>query len=243
MADSKLTEYEFKTITTVRGLENRSQKKLENEGWELVSTDRKSSLRTEMSFRRLKKKLSTKTIAAIAAGVVVLAAVITLGVVFEDDKQEYEAQPIEVATEPVETLTPESFDSDRDSAATIQSDPTPEVDTDLQADTSGTSVAEAEARWLEIMQVDQPTDLINQDGYDYYAPLHLIHPGWEGSTTSYLRITVQEELDDEFVQRLGINVMNLLGPEYPDMQGVVFSDSAGIDHNFNRHEAPMADLE
>lgn len=243
MAEGNRTEYEFKTITTVRGLENRSQKKLENEGWELVTTDGKDKFRTEMSFRRPKKKLSTKTIAVIAAGVVVLAAVITLGVVFEDEEQGYEAQPTEAATEPVEDSTAESLDSDPDPETTIQSDPTPEVEEDSGDDTSGNSVAEAEARWLEIMQIDQPTDLISQDGYDYHAPLHLIHPGWEGSTTSYLRITVQDELDEEAVQRLGINVMNLLGPEYPDMQGVVFRDSTGIDHNFYRREAPMADLD
>lgn len=243
MADDDRTDYEYKTVNAMRGLENRSQKKLENEGWELVSTVRKDKLRIEMSFRRPKKKLSTKAIVAIAVGAVGLAVVIALGVIFEDDDPSYEAQPTESATEPIETDTPERVETAPSSEASPVSDPTPEASEDSHTEASVGAVADAEARWLEVMQIDQPTDLVNQDGYDYAAPLHLIHPGWEGSTTSYLRIKVQEELDEESVRRLGINIMNLLGPEYPDLQGVVFRDSTGFDHNFYRREAPMANLD
>lgn len=243
MADDALTEYEYKTVKAMRGLENRSQKKFENEGWELVSTDRKDKFRSEMSFRRPKKKLSTKAIVAIAVGAVGLAAVIALGVIFEDDDPDYEAQPTESTTEPIETDTPDPVETEPSSEVSLASDPTPENSEDSHTEASVSAVAEAEARWLEIMQIDQPTDLVNQDGYDYEAPLHAIHPGWEGSTTSYLRIQVQEELDEESVSRLGINIMNLLGPEYPDLQGVVFRDSTGFDHNFYRREAPMANLD
>lgn len=104
-------------------------------------------------------------------------------------------------------------------------------------------VREAEARWLEIMMVTKPSDLIAQAGYDpSYAPLDAIQPGWGGSTDDYLRIRVQEPLDDGQVKRLGINVLNLIGPDFPNITGVIFTDSNGIDHNFFRSEAPGADL-
>jgi hypothetical protein len=92
------------------------------------------------------------------------------------------------------------------------------------------------------MDITKPLDLLTRSGYDpSYAPLHAIQPGWGGSTDDYLRITVQEPLDDEQVQRLGINVLNLIGPDFPNITGVIFTDSNGIDHNFFRSDAPGAD--
>lgn len=104
-------------------------------------------------------------------------------------------------------------------------------------------VAAAEARWLEILGVSEPIELLSQEGYDSsYAPLHAILPGWSGSTDSYVRIRVQQPLNDEEVRRLGINVLNLVGPEFREIQTLVFADSDGLDHNFFRSDAPAAVL-
>lgn len=245
MAENNDVDYEYKTIKALRGLEGRTQTKLENEGWELVTTDRSQKLRTKMTFSRPKKKLSTKAVVSIAAGVVVLAGIITTGIIFGDGDgtQATQTAPSEAHTEAHDVVEPDPVDTSSSSDVILEVDQTPETRQDSQPEISSRSVAEAEARWLEIMQIDQPTDLINQEGFDYETPLHLIHPEWQGSTTGYLRIDVQEELNEESVQRLGINIMNLLGPEYPELQGVIFTDTTGIDHNFYRREAPLANLD
>lgn len=104
-------------------------------------------------------------------------------------------------------------------------------------------VAEAEAAWLAEHGVNSPLDFITMEGYENDAnnPLYAIQTGWSGSTNGYLEIKVQEPLNDESVKRLGINVLNFIGPEFPDIDGIVFTDSNGLDHNFYRHDAPLAD--
>lgn len=108
------------------------------------------------------------------------------------------------------------------------------------AKAQGPTPADAEARWLEMHMIEKPLDFLSQEGYDYYAPLHAIRPGWEGSVNGWLEIKVQERLTKEDVRRLGINVLNFIGPEFRDISGIVFTDSNGIDHNFYRRDAPMA---
>lgn len=105
-------------------------------------------------------------------------------------------------------------------------------------------VAEAEALWLEMHGVSSPLDFISMEGYQNNAnnPLYAIRPGWGGSTSGYLEVQVQESLNRESAKRLGVNILNLIGPEFPDIDGIVFTDSNGIDHNFYRREAPLADV-
>lgn len=105
-----------------------------------------------------------------------------------------------------------------------------------------TTPAEAEALWLSMHGVSDPIEFTTMEGYsnDLSNPLYAIQAGWGGSTSGYLEIKVQENLDRESAKRLGINVLNFIGPEFPDINGVVFTDASGRDWNFYRKDAPLA---
>ncbi len=127
--------------------------------------------------------------------------------------------------EPVKTRTPKP-------TKTKAPEPTPTT----------VPVADAEALWLSMHGISSPIDFLSQEGYanDLTNPLYAIQPGWGGSTDGYLEIKVQEPLTDDSTKRLGINVLNFIGPEFPDVSGIIFTDSNGIDHNFYRSQAPLA---
>jgi hypothetical protein len=74
MADAG-TQFEFKTVTTVRGLEAKPTAAMQADGWELVTQTPAPLLRTTLTFRRPKKKLP-KYALPVASGVVLLLAVI-----------------------------------------------------------------------------------------------------------------------------------------------------------------------
>lgn len=76
-------EYETKTVRAVRGMESRTIKKCEGDGWELV-TQIPGKLQTEVTFRRPKPK-SRLLLWIIGGGVLalILATVITIGVISE----------------------------------------------------------------------------------------------------------------------------------------------------------------
>lgn len=105
-----------------------------------------------------------------------------------------------------------------------------------------TTPADAEALWLSMHGVSDPIEFTTMEGYsnDLSNPLYAIQTGWGGSTSGYLEINVQESLDRESVKRLGINVLNFIGPEFPNVKGVVFTDASGRDWNFYRADAPLA---
>ena len=76
-------EYETKTVRAVRGMESRTIKKWEGDGWELV-TQTPGKLQTELTFRRRKPK--SRRLPWIIGGAVlalILATVITIGVISE----------------------------------------------------------------------------------------------------------------------------------------------------------------
>lgn len=50
------TQYESKSVLTIRGMEARNIAKLEKEGWEFVSQNPAPLMRTELTFRRIKPK-------------------------------------------------------------------------------------------------------------------------------------------------------------------------------------------
>ena len=122
--------------------------------------------------------------------------------------------------------------------------PTPEAEEAAVEEESAptTTPADAEALWLSMHGVSDPIEFTTMEGYsnDLSNPLYAIQTGWEGSTSGYLEIKVQESLDRESVKRLGINVLNFIGPEFPDVKGVVFTDASGRDWNFYRADAPLA---
>lgn len=67
----KPIKYETKTVTTVRGLEDRSISKAEAEGWEVLSQTPAKLMRTTIAFRRPKKGMKKSTMLAIGALVVI----------------------------------------------------------------------------------------------------------------------------------------------------------------------------
>ena len=87
MADEK--KYEHKTVKAVRGTDRVVISKMEKAGWELVDQT-PGNLRTSLTFRR-RKKLNTWI--PIGAALVVLAGIITVGAVLEDDTPKPPTQP------------------------------------------------------------------------------------------------------------------------------------------------------
>lgn len=74
-------KYETKSIRTVRGMEARTKAKWEKLGWEFISVKQLPMLRTEVTFRRVKKKLPAYVLPlAIGVPAVAVAALVVLGI-------------------------------------------------------------------------------------------------------------------------------------------------------------------
>lgn len=78
------TQYEVTEIKAIRGTEAKTITKKQQEGWELV-TQQQGTLRTTMTFRRPKPKTPWKLWAAVGGAGVILAGIITIGALQEDD--------------------------------------------------------------------------------------------------------------------------------------------------------------
>ena len=102
--------YETRTVRAIRGMESRTIKKWEDDGWELVSQV-PGKVQTEITFRRPKPK-SRRLLWLIGGGVfvLVLATIITFGVIGER-----KAESTEPSSEPTDaaapTPTPEPVDA------------------------------------------------------------------------------------------------------------------------------------
>jgi hypothetical protein len=68
-------QYEYKTVQTVRGTDGLVTSKMQKGAWELVEQS-PGMLRSTLTFRRPKKPLPWPVIGTVAAGIVVLTAVI-----------------------------------------------------------------------------------------------------------------------------------------------------------------------
>ncbi|MFI6432904.1 DUF4839 domain-containing protein [Rhodococcus oryzae] len=102
--DTEVT-YETKTVRAVRGMESRTIKKWETDGWEVVSQS-PGTVRTEITFRRPKPR-TPRLLWIAGGGVVVLALVaITVGVIGERNDA-----PAETAPAPSEQPSPEPTDA------------------------------------------------------------------------------------------------------------------------------------
>jgi hypothetical protein len=108
MSDDEVEpKYLTKSVWTIRGLEARTRAKWEKQGWEFV-TQNQSLLRTELSFRRVKKKLPWYAWAAIGAGVVLLGVGITVGSLTEAPTASHDApQPPPAAVSTPDTQATE----------------------------------------------------------------------------------------------------------------------------------------
>ncbi len=78
------TRYEVTEIKVIRGAESKAITTKQQEGWELV-TEQEGRLRTTMTFRRPKPKLRWRLWAALGGVGVILAGIITVGAILEDD--------------------------------------------------------------------------------------------------------------------------------------------------------------
>ncbi|MET4705166.1 hypothetical protein [Frigoribacterium sp. UYMn621] len=106
MADDG-AQYKNMSVKTMRGLEARSRAKWEKDGWEFVSQDQVSRLRSELTFRRLKKKQPWYLWPAIAGGVLLVVGLFVIAGVLksgEDSGSTQKAVPAAVST-PASTPT------------------------------------------------------------------------------------------------------------------------------------------
>lgn len=109
--DTEVT-YETKTVRAVRGMESRTIKKWETQGWEVVSQS-PGTVQTEITFRRPKPK-TPRLLWIAGGGVAVLAlAAITVGVIGErnDAPAETAPAPSEAAAAPSEQPSPAPTDT------------------------------------------------------------------------------------------------------------------------------------
>lgn len=158
-----------------------------------------------------------------------------------ENSQTEEVEPVEeptetdLPTEPAEEQTPDSE---------IVVEPEQEQEIIPEPKPEAAPVQEAENLWLSMNGINSPIEFLNSDAYsnDLSNPMYAIQPGWGGSTDSYLRIKVNEPLTDASVNRLGINILNFIGPSYRNISGIIFTDANGYDYNFFRSQAPGADL-
>lgn len=130
--DTEVT-YETKTVRAVRGMESRTIKKWEGDGWELVSQT-PGKVQTEITFRRPKPK-SRRLLWLIGGGVfvLVLATIITFGVIGERNAATSEtaspapsetvAEAIEPSTEPTEAAAPTPTPEPEDVVLTPENSP------------------------------------------------------------------------------------------------------------------------
>lgn len=79
-----LPKYEYLETTAVKGFEAKTKAKYLNDGWELVSEEKKA-LRTALKFRREKKPVPIKFVALGAATVLALIAIISFGALTEGE--------------------------------------------------------------------------------------------------------------------------------------------------------------
>lgn len=90
--------YDFMTVNTIRGAENRTAVKWANQGWELVSQD-SGTLRTQLTFRREKKPVNRLVLVGGISAVTILIVVVVLGIISEgNDPAATSAEPSERAS-------------------------------------------------------------------------------------------------------------------------------------------------
>lgn len=118
MADDDM-QYEFKTVQAFRGTETRSIAKWQKAGWQFVDQTQ-GALRTQLNFRRPKRRVPRALIALVAGAVLLLATVGGIASALQGGEGK-DANPTRSATEstvvasgvPSETPKPEKSDSDQ----------------------------------------------------------------------------------------------------------------------------------
>lgn len=119
-------QYESKRVKAIRGMEARTIAKWTADGWEFVGQT-PGAISSELSFRRVKRKISRAVIAA-AAGIAVLVVVaITIGAITERNDPTSAAPPVSATTDPGGSASETGAPTTRASttAAASPSEPTP----------------------------------------------------------------------------------------------------------------------
>ena len=139
-------KYETTTVRAIRGTENRVIAKHEQAGWELLGQT-PGRLRSELSFRRTKKRLPKLAVALGAAAIAAVVSVVAIGALTGSDKNSESAAPTpsEVASETTdgassdEPVPDETAESASPEALTV--DNSPELAALLSGPQDGDSVA------------------------------------------------------------------------------------------------------
>lgn len=135
MADSGDVQYRYQSMKVIRGRESSTVKKMQSAGWELHSRDQ-GRLRTEMTFRRVKKPTPWGLVAALAAVVVIAVVGGIVALQGEDDvPDEATASSSEGGSEtPSENATSPSEEPSEEPTGTETESPTPATDEVLTVD-------------------------------------------------------------------------------------------------------------
>ncbi|WP_344305177.1 DUF4839 domain-containing protein [Nocardioides bigeumensis] len=130
MSDSGDAQYRYQSMKVIRGRESSTVKKMQSAGWELHTRDQ-GRLRTEMTFRRVKKPTPWGLVAALAAVAVVAIAVVGGIVALQGDDVPDEATASSsegVSQTPSETATSPSQEPSEEPTATETESSTPVTD-------------------------------------------------------------------------------------------------------------------
>ncbi|GBF17600.1 hypothetical protein Br6_05007 [Rhodococcus sp. Br-6] len=117
------TRYKVTEIKVIRGTESRTITSKQQEGWELV-TQEKSGLRTTMTFRRPKPKIPWRLWAAFGGVGVVLAGIMIVGAVLEDDSDASTTDAVAASSAEQSSSQP---DPEQEAEPSSSADPTDKV--------------------------------------------------------------------------------------------------------------------
>jgi len=151
-------QYESKTVKAIRGIEARTVAKWSADGWELVGQT-PGKLSSELSFRRVKPKMSRALMigAGVVAALVVVA--ITIGVITERNDSTSAAPQAATTTEPVGPGSATEVPSTQASSTTpAPSEPAP----------SATLTADNSREFANVLKADNDCD----DRIDTFATKH-----------------------------------------------------------------------
>lgn len=107
----KEPRYEATEIKAIRGTESKAIANKQQDGWELVS-QQQGPMRTTLSFRRPKPPTPWKMWATIGGAGIILASIITVGALMEEDSASSAAEDTATASTEQPSLAPPSGDED-----------------------------------------------------------------------------------------------------------------------------------
>lgn len=129
MAEDGAVQYEHQSVKVIRGREASKVAEMQNQGWEMVSQTQ-GTLRTEMTFRRVKKRFSyAPWMGGVALGMLI-ALFLAFNTLGDDDDPEPNDPPAAAATEQTDEPTdeptpPPTEEPSEETTGTTTEEPTP----------------------------------------------------------------------------------------------------------------------